>query len=72
MYDLEDDLGEANDVLGDKPEVLAKMQGLAEAMRERLGDNFQKVKGTERREAGRLSGGALTSCQRKSPVRALL
>ncbi len=54
LYDLEKDLGEANGVSADPSEVLAKMQGLAEAMRGRLGDDFQKVKGTERRKAGKL------------------
>jgi arylsulfatase A len=55
LFDLENDIAESNDVKDRHPEVLAKMQKLAGAMREDLGDG--KIVGTGRREPGRLQDG---------------
>lgn len=57
LFDLENDIAESMDVKDKYPEVLAKMQKLADAMREDLGDG--KNKGSGRREPGRLQDGDL-------------
>lgn len=57
LFDLENDIAESTDVKDKHPEVLAKMQKLADAMREDLGDG--KNPGSGRREPGRLQDGDL-------------
>lgn len=54
LYDLEKDIGEANDVAKGHPEVVKEMQALAEKMRQDLGDGLQKRKGKGAREPGRV------------------
>jgi len=56
LYDLEADEGETTDVSAAHPEVMARLAGLADAMRARLGDRLTKTKGTESRAPGRLGG----------------
>jgi len=52
LFDLESDIAESTDVKDKQPEVLAKMQQLADAMRADLGDG--RNPGIGRREPGRL------------------
>ncbi len=54
LYDLQADLGESRDVAAQHPEVVARLQGYAQQMREELGDNLrQRPKGKGTREPGR-------------------
>ena len=57
LFDLENDIAESTDVKDKHPEVVTKMQQLADAMRADLGDG--KNPGTGRREPGRLEEGDL-------------
>jgi arylsulfatase A len=52
LFDLEGDVGETKDLSGENPEVIAKLRGLADRMREELGDSAQKVIGKGVRPAG--------------------
>ncbi len=52
LYDLRRDPGERNDVISQYPEEAAKLMQIADKMREELGDNLTRKKGTERREPG--------------------
>ncbi|MCD8270670.1 MAG: sulfatase [Parabacteroides sp.] len=54
MYDLRRDPGERYDVISQYPEEAAKLMKIADDMRQDLGDNLTRVKGTGRREPGRL------------------
>lgn len=54
MYDLRRDPGERYDVITQYPEEAAKLMKIADEMRKDLGDNLTRVKGTGRREPGRL------------------
>ena len=54
LFDLEADIGETTDVKDKHPEVLQKMQTLADAMREDLGDSTRKKPGNGKRSAGKL------------------
>ena len=54
LYDLRADIGEKTDVLAKHPDVVAKIDALADAMRQDLGDSATKTKGTGVREPGRL------------------
>lgn len=53
LFDLQNDVGETTDVKQEHPEVVAKMNKLAESIRQELGD--QGREGTGVRPAGRLS-----------------
>jgi arylsulfatase len=53
LYDLENDIGETTDVSADHPEVVQRLDALAEAARETLGDGLTQRKGTEVRPPGR-------------------
>ena len=53
LYDLEVDRGERTDVKGKNPEVLSKMQALADQKRVELGDGLKKIKGAENRQSGK-------------------
>lgn len=53
LYDLVDDPSETQDVADAHPEVVAKIQLLANAMRHRLGDSLLDMEGAETREPGR-------------------
>jgi arylsulfatase len=52
LYDLESDLGESKDVSSVYPEIVKKMQALADLKREELGDDLKKVQGKENRQPG--------------------
>ena len=54
MYDLRRDPGERYDVISQYPEEAAKLMKIADDMRKDLGDNLTRVKGTGRREPGKL------------------
>lgn len=54
MYDLRCDPGERYDVITQYPEEAARLMEIADDMRKDLGDNLTRVKGTGRREPGRL------------------
>jgi len=51
LFDLENDLGEQNNVADQHPDVVRRLQGLAEAMRQDLGDG--KAEGKGRRPPGK-------------------
>lgn len=52
LFDLEQDIGESNDVSGEFPEVVERLSRLADAMRVELGDALTGVEGTGLREPG--------------------
>ncbi|BDS08897.1 arylsulfatase [Oceaniferula spumae] len=52
LYNLRKDIGEKNNVIADHPDVVKKMQALAAAMREELGDNLTGAKGKGNRAPG--------------------
>ncbi|HEX6813083.1 MAG TPA: sulfatase [Planctomycetota bacterium] len=54
LYDLRADPGESTDVAAAHPDVVERLQRLAAAAREDLGDALTKQKGTGAREPGRL------------------
>jgi arylsulfatase A-like enzyme len=54
LYDLEADPGETTNVAPDHPDVVARLQDLAERAREDLGDSATHRKGTHLRPPGRL------------------
>jgi hypothetical protein len=54
LYDLAADIGESKNVAADHADVVARLQALAEAAREDLGDSLTKRTGKNRRPAGKL------------------
>ena len=55
LHDLEADPGERSDVKDAHPDVVTRLQGLADAMRRELGDSATKTRGAGQREPGRLA-----------------
>ena len=55
LYDLETDVGEQIDVTAEHPEVVARLERLADRMRSDLGDRLTEQAPTGRREPGRLA-----------------
>ncbi len=55
LYDLASDIGEMNDVAAKHPDMVKRMEGLAEQSREDLGDSLTKRTGKGVREPGRLT-----------------
>jgi arylsulfatase A-like enzyme len=53
LFDLESDVGETTNVADRHPEVVARLQALAEKARDDLGDASQKRRGNHVREAGK-------------------
>lgn len=51
LYDLDADVGETKNLTAEKPEVVAKLQAMADVMRGRLGDKLTKHAATEVRPA---------------------
>jgi arylsulfatase A len=54
LFDLENDIGEQNDVSAEHPEVVKRLLRLVERMREDLGDSTKKMTGKGRRQSGRI------------------
>jgi arylsulfatase A len=54
LFDLEKDVGEQNDVSSQYQDVVERLLSLAEQMRRELGDSSKKLKGSSRREPGRV------------------
>ncbi len=54
LYDLESDIGETTDVKAEHPQVVQRLQKMADEARQELGDSAQKVKGSGFREPGRI------------------
>ncbi|MHC4171930.1 MAG: sulfatase family protein [Planctomycetota bacterium] len=54
LFDLEKDVGEQNDVSARHPDVVRRLLGLADQMREDLGDSAKKMTGRNRRPPGRI------------------
>jgi len=54
LFDLEKDIGERLDVSAQYPDVVKRLLGLVERMREDLGDSAKKMKGKSRRLPGRI------------------
>ena len=54
LYDLEKDLSETTDVAAKNPEIVGRMQALAERAREELGDSLVKRVGKNIRQPGRV------------------
>jgi len=65
LYDLENDIGETNNVIVKYPDVVAQLKALAEKAREELGDRLTQTKGKGVREPGRIGS------QRRSQVKHL-
>jgi arylsulfatase len=53
LYDLENDIGEAIDVSAAHPEIVERLDALADSVREVLGDRLTDRRGTEVRPPGR-------------------
>jgi arylsulfatase A len=54
LYHLENDIGEQHNVAGQHPDVVERLQRLADAMRQDLGDSAKKIEGTGRRPSGKV------------------
>jgi arylsulfatase A len=52
LYDLETDIGEEHDVSAQHPDVVGRLSGLMDKMRDDLGDSLTDRKGKNRRPAG--------------------
>jgi arylsulfatase A-like enzyme len=55
LFDLENDIGETTNVADEHPEIVKRIEELANKMREDLGDSREKRQGKGVREPGRLS-----------------
>ena len=52
LYNLKKDIGETTNVATENPEIIEKIQQLADQMRRELGDRLHNIEGTGVREAG--------------------
>ena len=55
LYDLRRDPGERYDVIAEYPDIVVKLNGIAESMRNELGDDLTRRKGSGQREHERVS-----------------
>jgi len=58
LYDLANDRNETTNVAADHPDVVARLQQLADAKRRELGDKLRKIKGSGVRPAGFVDAGS--------------
>ena len=58
LYDLQNDVGESRDVAAKFPDVVARLQALAEQARDDLGDSLTKRVGKNARPPGKNDAGA--------------
>jgi arylsulfatase A-like enzyme len=56
LYDLDNDLGESQDVSGLYPDVVERLSAMADTKRDELGDALTGSVGTGLREPGRVAG----------------
>jgi len=56
LYNLKNDIGETTNVIDQFPEQVARLEAIAEGMRDQLGDKLTNRIGTENREPGRWLG----------------
>lgn len=54
LYDLENDISEQHNVADQHPDVVERLQKLADAMRQDLGDSAMRMEGTGRRPSGKV------------------
>ncbi len=54
LFDLQNDIGESNNVADEHPEVVRRLKRMADEARRDLGDSLYKVKGRNVREPGRV------------------
>ncbi len=54
LFDLENDIGEQHNVADQHPGIVTRLQGLADAMRQDLGDAAKKMNGKGRRPPGKM------------------
>lgn len=54
LFDLQRDIGETTDVSAENPQVVERLQGLLEQMRDDIGDSVQERQGENVRPAGRI------------------
>ena len=54
LYDLENDIGERHNLADSHPDVVERLQTLAERARDDLGDSLTKRPGRNRRPPGKL------------------
>ena len=57
LYDLAKDVGQTTNLAAQHPDVVERLQALADAMRKDLGDSARKIRGTGAREPGRAAKG---------------
>ena len=55
LFDLQTDVGETRDLAATRPDIVAKMEALANAMRDDLGDSSRRIKPKGARPAGRIA-----------------
>ncbi|PQO40827.1 sulfatase [Blastopirellula marina] len=54
LFDLEADPGETKNLVEDHPDVVQRLENLADRIRAKLGDSHRKIKGKENRPPGRV------------------
>ncbi|MDB4670633.1 sulfatase [Pirellulaceae bacterium] len=54
LYHLKKDIGESLDVAGENPEVVKRLQSLADGIRRELGDQLRNQKGSQNRNPGKI------------------
>ena len=54
LYDLSNDKGEKIDLAAQFPDIVSKMNAMADEMRKKLGDSLKQIQGEENREPGRV------------------
>jgi arylsulfatase A len=57
LFDLENDISEQHNVAAQHPDIVQRLQQLADAMREDLGDSARKMEGKGRRPPGKVADG---------------